>query len=138
KTENVGACRAYLVGNVFEGQPKFTQNNYLAIDFDRWSKGNYLHVSLPQIRAGEEFDVGAARPTTESAEAAYEQVLRQAGASLRRDSADKRLVEGVRARTHGMIDSQRQVGGWPVLTSETPAADSDRDGMPDDWERSHQ
>lgn len=34
-----------------------------------------------------------------------------------------------------MIDSQQAVGGWPALESQPPAWDTDRDGMPDAWER---
>lgn len=33
-----------------------------------------------------------------------------------------------------MIDSQNDVGGWPVLKSIPPPVDSDHDGIPDDWE----
>ncbi len=36
-----------------------------------------------------------------------------------------------------MIDSQDEVGGWPTLASTPALPDADRDGMPDDWERSH-
>jgi hypothetical protein len=137
KTENRGACQAYLGGNLFEGHPAWSADNYLAVALDRWAKGNYLRVSLEQIRAPQEFDVGAARPRTDTAEVAYERVLRRAGASLSRDAADERLVAGVRAGTHRLIDSQREVGGWPELKSLPPAADADRDGMPDAWENSN-
>ena len=37
-------------------------------------------------------------------------------------------------RKSGIIDSQKDVGGWPPLRSTTPPADSDHDGMPDEWE----
>jgi len=134
KTENAGALRVYLHGNIFEGQPEFTANNSLAVDVDRWSKGNYLHVSLEQIVTSTPFDVGSAQPKTDEAPVAYERVLTSAGASLHRDAVDQRLVHGVKDRTHRMIDSQKDVGGWPTLESRTPLADSDRDGMPDDWE----
>ena len=54
-----------------------------------------------------------------------------------RDAADTRLVQGVRDRTHRMINSQRDVGGWPTLRSARPRGDRDRDGMPDQWESDH-
>ncbi len=135
KTENPGACRAYLAENLFEGQPALTADNYAAIALDRWAQGNYLSVSLDQIRAPGEFEIGAARPRTDSAEDSYQRVSRAAGASLRRDAADERLVRGVEDRSHRMIDSQQAVGGWPALESQPPAWDTDRDGMPDAWER---
>jgi len=137
KTENAGALAVFLSGNVFEGQPEFTDDNYRAIDFKRWSKGGYLATSLDKTRAAEAFDVGAAKPTTDSAADAYEKVLSRAGASLPRDLADTRLVAGVRSRGHRMIDSQREVGGWPKLASKPASKDTDQDGMPDEWEAAH-
>ncbi len=137
KTENQGALHAFLSGNVFVGNPELTANNYQAIDFDRWSKGNYLLTSLAAIKADREFDVGDARPGTDSAEIAYHRVLRSAGAAHPRDASDARLVEGIRAGTHRLIDSQLQVGGWPELKNQAPLQDTDRDGMPNAWEREH-
>jgi hypothetical protein len=65
-------------------------------------------------------------------------VLAKAGASLSRDAADKRVIQGVLDRTHRRIDSQKEVGGWPTLESKPASLDTDRDGMPDDWEKEHQ
>jgi len=75
----------------------------------------------------------------QTAEEAYISVLEHAGTSKVRDSVDARIVEEVRNGTatygdRGVIESQDEVGGWPELESELPAVDSDRDGMPDDWE----
>jgi len=47
------------------------------------------------------------------------------------------VIAGVKDRTHRRIDSQKEVGGWPKLESGTAPADSDRDGMPDAWEKEH-
>lgn len=137
KAENKMATKAYLAGNVFERQSEWDQNNYLAIDLTRWSTKNYLPHTLEDIRAVREFGVGDAHLNTQSAREAYETVLRSAGASRVRDSADTRLVRGVRDQSHHMIDSQEDVGSWPALHSELPPADQDGDGMPDDWEKRH-
>ena len=137
KTENVGALSAFLAGNVFAANPAWTADNYEAIDFTRWSKGGYLPATLTAIRAEREFEVGAARPLTETAEVAYDRVLQGAGAAHHRDAADARLVAGVRSGEHRLINSQKQVGGWPTLASLAPHADTDRDGMPDAWEKEH-
>jgi hypothetical protein len=137
KTENPGALRVFLQGNIFEGRPDLTADNRLAIDFTRYTTGGYLPTSLEKVEAHEPFDVGAARPHTDSAEGAFERVLAEAGASLRRDAADARLVAGVRDGTHRMINTQREVGGWPTLRSEPAPQDSDQDGMPDAWEEAH-
>jgi hypothetical protein len=34
----------------------------------------------------------------------------------------------------GIIDSPEDVGGWPVLKQGKVPADSDNDGIPDEWE----
>ncbi|WP_373523074.1 thrombospondin type 3 repeat-containing protein [Aquiflexum sp.] len=34
----------------------------------------------------------------------------------------------------GIIDSHKDVGGWPILEKRKAHKDSDGDGMPDDWE----
>jgi hypothetical protein len=63
-------------------------------------------------------------------------VLFEAGATApQRDAVDRRIVDDVKNRTGKIIDSPDQVGGYPNLAEGTPAADSDHDGMPDEWER---
>jgi len=74
--------------------------------------------------------------TTTSASEALAMVLESAGATLpRRDTVDARIVSDVRASTGRIIDNPAQVGGWPALAAGVPPPDTDRDGMPDDWER---
>ncbi len=83
--------------------------------------------------------------TTATAQAAYEDVLDNAGASFRRDKIDERVVENVRTGnapngsegSTGLIDSQNDVGGWDAAeldTTPSELADTDEDGMPDRWE----
>jgi hypothetical protein len=68
----------------------------------------------------------------------FETVLRGVGASLPvRDAVDARIVEEARTGRGSVIDSTRQVGGWPAYRGGTAPADRDGDGMPDNWERAH-
>jgi hypothetical protein len=73
---------------------------------------------------------------TESAPAAYKRVLASSGASKDRDAVDVRIVDSVRNKTGNLINSQKDVGGWPELRTGVAAPDADGDGMPDAWEKS--
>lgn len=76
-------------------------------------------------------------PPTEEAAAAFRRVLAEAGATRpKRDPIDTRLVNDVIRGTGRIIDDEAEVGGWPLLKSSTAPGDSDRDGMPDAWEKS--
>lgn len=46
-------------------------------------------------------------------------------------------MDGGNGSSNGLIDTQSAVGGWPVLESLGAPADSDDDGMPDDWEKAN-
>ncbi len=77
---------------------------------------------------------------TDTPELAYKKVLDQAGAVLpKRDSHDQRIIREVRSGQatfgDGIVSTQSDVGGWPVLNSAPAPVDSDADGMPDAWER---
>jgi len=69
-----------------------------------------------------------------SAETAYNTVLLTAGSSLKRDSVDTRLFNEVRYENGAMINSQNDVGGYPLLNSLPAPIDTDQDGLPDTWE----
>lgn len=74
---------------------------------------------------------------TEAWDRAQARVLDGAGASRVRDAVDQRIIAGVRDRTHKIINSQTDVGGWPPLAGGPVPADRDGDGLPDAWERAH-
>ncbi|HNX48591.1 MAG TPA: glycoside hydrolase family 88 protein [Thermoanaerobaculaceae bacterium] len=74
---------------------------------------------------------------TDDAVTAYHHVLADAGASLARDGVDLSILRSVAAKTGVLVNSQKEVGGWPELQTAPPPADSDRDGMSDAWEAAH-
>lgn len=123
--------RWYIQGNVFEDRSQSRRRNDLVgIDAS--------NMSLESAMIDEPVDF--APIFTETAEAAFENVLLYAGAIRpKRDSHDERIVREVRSgRTsfgNGIIASQTDVGGWPELLSIQPQEDIDADGMPDEWER---
>ncbi|MBI3850703.1 MAG: pectate lyase [Verrucomicrobia bacterium] len=133
-------AKGHMSGNVFEQREDLTRDNYAALDFKRWLKppSKYLYRgTLADWKTDSAPDLGANLPQTQSATESAELVLSRAGASLHRDAVDRRVIEDVRNRRGKLIDSQDQVGGWPVLRSAPAPADKDRDGMPDAWEKAH-
>jgi pectate lyase len=72
---------------------------------------------------------------TDDAETAYQRVLADAGVTFpERDTVDVRVINEVINGTGKIINDEDEVGGWPELKSTTPPADTDHDGMPDEWE----
>ena len=131
------AGHGYMSGNVFDGRPDFTKDNYAAVDMERWAV-NYKYMgNLDHWKVDTMFDTGANAPTTHSVKEARQLVLEGAGASLARDAVDKRLVSDIRKGTGKLLDSQSEVGGWPKLKSKPAPKDQDRDGMADAWEKAN-
>lgn len=147
--------RAYVNGNIVEGHDKVTKNNWaggVQVE-DRPDAGKYTdnirwHEPLPM----------PAFPIM-SAKESFDYVIANAGATLpRRDPVDARVTTQVRtgkinpldnvklpekqfehrrlpidSYKNGIITDISQVGGYPEYNG-TPYADSDDDGMPNDWE----
>lgn len=126
--------RFYIAGNHLAGEP--------GISADNWAGGVFFGEGAgPQHRAAAPFPYPAISYATSAVEA-RPRVLAGAGASRVRDAVDRRVIEDLhtgrpRLGRNGIIDSQRDVGGWPELRSLPAPADTDRDGMPDAWEKSH-
>lgn len=129
----------FVAGNRMEG--KFDESG------DNWADAVKVQPELlDEIRLNEPF----CQPlcTTHSVDELLENVLSDVGANrVGLDLVDQRIVSDVRNRTAsskgskaglpGIIDSQRDVGGWPELKSTSPPSDQDQDGLPDAWELSH-
>ena len=73
---------------------------------------------------------------------AYRRVLKSVGCSFSQDAYDREVLRQVKEGIgtfgkNGIINSQEDVGGWPVLKAGKAWKDSDGDGMPDAWELQH-
>lgn len=126
----------YIADNVTRGYPATTEDNWRGVD-------GISSAVRDQIRLDAPIDAPALTPHT--AYEAFEHVVSKAGAILpHRDAIDARIIhETVTGTTHnggiygdfaGIIDSQETVGGWLSMESETAPADTDKDGMSDEWE----
>ena len=135
----------YIAENTVEGNKE--------VSADNWSGGVQTELSLKKIRLERPWPAMSINQQT--AEGAYKMVLDNAGAVLpKRDIIDERIIrevmggyatyEGKSYKNEfqvadasincGIIDTQDDVGGWPVLNSEPAPKDTDHDGMPDSWE----
>lgn len=142
--------RFYVDGNV--------NHEIAAVKDDNWKLGvldqikpdefdNFWDEEIAEaIRLTTPMDYAAV--TTHTAEKAYDLVLAYAGASHQRDAYDEIVVRDAGNGTasfskNGIIDSQNEVvypdgsRGWPELASKPALRDTDGDGMPDEWEKSH-
>lgn len=123
----------YFNNNYVDQKPELTRNNWDALNYE----GSF--PADRQLKA----PLSISDYTIVSAEQAYLEVLKSAGASLHRDAVDKRIVNEVKKGTstygeNGIINSQEETGEWPELKSKKAPADSDADGMPDRWEKKNQ
>lgn len=141
-----GTQRYYVAGNVMPGhfgpdEPEKARTattergGRLPVDYSPWADAPFF----------------AAHVRTQTAEEAYADVLANVGCNLPAlDPHDQRVIAETRAGTFahrgsasglpGLPDSQDDVGGWDDYPEVHRPADWDRDadGMPDEWERSHQ
>jgi hypothetical protein len=74
--------------------------------------------------------------TPDSAVVAYQKVVASAGASLHRDSVDRRLVEDLRSlgKSGQTVHDPAEMGGFGEIAGGQAPLDTDGDGMPDFWE----
>jgi pectate lyase len=135
----------YIAENVIEGN--------VDVSDDNWNGGVQTKISFKKIKLENPWPSMPVHQQT--AEDAYQLVLENAGAILpRRDAVDARILKEVRGgfatyegmsykkghqvtdvdKVCGIIDTQNDVGGWPILKSIPAPIDMDHDGMPDDWE----
>jgi len=150
--------RAYVHGNIVEGNEKITKDN--------WDGGVQIEdmPNAGKYRQDIKWDKPLPMPevTLLTAEKAYDYVIENAGATLpKRDPVDVRIAKQVRtgkieydanvklpetqfkhrrlpidSYKNGIITDISQVGGYPTYAGK-PYQDADQDGMPDDYEKKH-
>ncbi|WP_341228102.1 pectate lyase [uncultured Arcticibacterium sp.] len=136
----------YIAGNKVEGSQRATDDNWTyGVKNQFHSKyGVITDAILNIIKISQPHDIFD-NVTTHSADEAYLKVLAACGASYKLDAVDKRILEEVANTTftfkgsngseNGIIDSQEDVGGFPVLNQTESPIDSSEDGMPDEWKK---
>ena len=123
KHQVLGYGKWHITGNIMEGNQALNKDNWRGVD-----------RAVP--RADQPFP--AAPITTQSAQEAYQLVLDKVGAIYpKRDPVDARVINDVRNGTGKIINSQKDVGGYPELKSGPAPIDTDHDGLPDDWEKNY-
>ncbi len=152
-----GPSQWYLSGNVFDGVPSATADNWSAVaGKSPYNKVDTLRVDTlirpktpwwkwteDSIYGRYDFELYAyAVGDYQTAEEAYETVLDTAGC-FPRDHVELRLVDDTRnkkatcsgaSRGNGIIDTEEDAEGFYAYPSVAALVDTDQDGMPDEWE----
>ncbi len=139
KNETIGFGKWYVNGNYVDEAEEVTTDNW---------KG--IHMGNGGTEADKKTTVidkafSAVSIPDQSAEKAFEEVIRHVGASYSRDTLDARIIHDVVNRKGDFIDVQggyphgtpyeNTVNAWPSLRSIQVAEDNDKDGIPDVWEK---
>jgi hypothetical protein len=128
-SESTHTARAFFSDNCMNG----------SYPDDPWSLVTFKQFSDEDKKAYKQSEpIPVPVVKTDDVMTAYKRVLADSGAILpKRDAVDIRIVNDVKNGKGKIINDAQQVGGWPELKSTEPPQDSDRDGMPDDWERQY-
>jgi hypothetical protein len=161
--------KAYVAGNIVEGNKKVSEDNWDGgVQFDvggskedpTIATNGVVQKLVAKVRSDKPFPMASLK--IQSARAAYESVLQNAGATLpHRDSVDKRVIEEVRTGKvwsqgkeftptpmkglaknnwgvagNGIITDDSQVGGYPNYQGE-PIQDLGADGIPLAWKEKY-
>ena len=139
KNETIGFGKWYVNGNYVDEAEDVTTNNWLGIHMGNGG----TEADKKETIVNEAFPAEAI--LQQSAKKVYRTVLYNAGASSPRDTLDRRIIQDVMNRKGRFIDVQGgfphgtayelTVNAWPALRSLPALADTDKDGMSDEWEK---
>ena len=151
-----GPSKWYFAGNIFDGVPAATADNWSAVNINGYTKeesrvDTLIRPATPwwrwttdSIYGQYDFDALAyAAGSYETAEEAFQTVLDTAGC-FPRDHVGLRLTSDTRNGIYtytgsetgkkGIIDTEADAEGFYDYPYVAPLTDTDLDGMPDEWE----
>lgn len=151
-----GPSKWYFAGNIFDGVPAATADNWSAVNIKGYTKeesrvDTLIRPATPwwrwtndSIYGQYDFDALAyAAGSYETAEEAFQTVLDTAGC-FPRDHVGLRLTSdtrngiytytGSKSNKKGIIDTPSDAEGFYDYPYVAPLTDTDLDGMPDEWE----
>lgn len=139
RTATIGFGQWFVNGNYVDEANDVSKNNWLGIHMPKeGTEADKKALVQDKAFAAESIPV-------QTAIEAYEAVVKQGGASFRRDTMDERIINDVKNRTGRIIDVQGgfphgtgyelTTNAWPALKSLPAPPDTDKDGMPDEWEK---
>lgn len=121
-----GTVEVYLEGNI---DPRVRPDNTIREDA-------IVLSAFRQYVTTQKFATAPIPVQVTGANQARTDVLAKAGARLpQQDSVDVRIINDVKNRTGSRVDFPDDVGGYPTIANGTAPTDTDKDGMPDVWER---
>ncbi len=153
-----GLSEANVMGNYFISGPSTESNpfNSATPSFHIYARDNFWDNNRNGNLDGALIDNGTYGPVTfeqnpydypgveklYSAREAVDNVIENAGASIVRDAVDEFLINQLKSYgTQGAIISNESENGIPgvvgTLESGEAPLDTDKDGMPDNWEKEH-
>lgn len=137
----------YLKDNYIEGASATNADNWKGIIPDDKNKIDVTTLKSDVRFTTDDENFKYSTISIQSAATAWEKVLDYGGCSYHRDIIDERVANEARTGTYtyngsmgstgGLIDSQKDVGGWCALNTYGKLVDNDGDGMPDEWEEAN-
>ena len=153
-----GPSQWYVAGNIFDGEPNATNDNWSAVTIKTYTEeqarvDTLIRTKTPywdcnadstEFSGLYDFDSYAyAASDFQNASDAYQTVLDTAGC-FPRDHVENRLIRETRDNTYtytgsnagkkGVIDLETDAEGFYDYPQVAALADTDQDGMPDEWE----
>lgn len=153
-----GPSKWYVNGNIFDGEPTATADNWSAVVINTYTKeearvDTLIHTKTPYwdidsmdvVSGLYDFDSYAyAASDFQTAQEAFQTVLDTVGC-FPRDTVERRLIretrdntytyQGSKAKKKGIIDTPSDAEGFFEYPQVPALTDTDLDGMPDEWEQ---